>query len=244
MVELFAPEQIERMLCVVAHPDDMEYGASAAVAEWTARGVEVSYLLLTEGEAGIQGMDPAQAGPLRTREQRAACEIVGVEDLTILDLPDGLLEPTVETRAHIARAIRRVRPDAVMCTTWELDVPWGLNHVDHRVTGIATVDAIRDAGNPWIFPEQITGGGSAWSTTWLLVTGTEPTHVIQLSKESVERGVASLEAHEVYLQALPDHLPPREIVEGAATGGAQALHAAGGPNGVDYALGIRAIRMG
>src|SRR5690625_7932686 len=82
MVELFSPDGIERMLCVVAHPDDMEYGASAAVAEWTARGVEVAYLLLTAGEAGIRDMYPAEVGPLRAQEQRKACEIVGVEHLT------------------------------------------------------------------------------------------------------------------------------------------------------------------
>lgn len=248
MVELFTPDQIERMLCVVAHPDDMEYGASAAVAEWTAQGVEVAYLLLTAGEAGIRDMYPTEVGPLRADEQARACEIVGVEDLTILDLPDGLLEPSLEVRSRIAREIRRFRPQAVMCTTWDLEVGWGLNHSDHRATGIATVDAIRDADNPWIFPEHLEDGLQAWSTTWLFVTGAEPTHAIELSRGSVEKGVASLEAHAVYLQALPDHTPPREIVEGAAAGGAQALRDAGvtGADGqqIEHALGVRAIRMG
>lgn len=244
MVELFSPVDVERMLCVVAHPDDMEYGASAAVAEWTARGVKVAYLLLTAGEAGIRGMSPAEVGPLRAREQRRACDIVGVQDLTILDLPDGLLEPSIATRAHIARAIRRFRPQAVMCTDWNLEVPWGLNHVDHRAAGLATVDAIRDADNPWIFPEQLGDGVEAWSTTWLLVTGTEPSHAIALDRRSVEKGVASLEAHEVYLRELPDHVPPREIVEGAAAAGAQALRDAGVGEGIEHALGVRAIRMG
>lgn len=244
MVELFSPDHIKRLLCVVAHPDDMEYGASAAVAEWTARGVEVAYLLLTSGEAGIRDMYPAEAGPLRAQEQSKACEIVGVDRLTILDMPDGLLEPSIDTRSRIAEEIRRFQPQAVMCTDWSLEVPWGLNHADHRAAGLATVDAIRDADNPWIFPEQLEEGLKAWSTTWLLVTGAEPTHAIELSRESVEKGVDSLEAHEVYLSALPDHVPPREIVEGAAAGGAEALKAAGTARDVDYALGVRVIQMG
>ena len=236
MAELFAPTEIERMLCVVAHPDDMEYGASAAVAEWTAQGIEVSYLLLTAGEAGIQNMDPTEVAPMRAAEQRRACEIVGVDDLTILDLPDGLVEPTPPTRAAIAREIRRARPQAVMCTTWELEVGWGLNHVDHRATGIATVDAIRDADNPWLFRDSLENL-EAWSTKWLLVTGTEPTHGIELSAESVEKGVESLAAHEGYLAALPDHPAPREIVEGVTRAGGEAA-------GVPFALGVRAIQMG
>jgi len=236
MADFFAPTEIERMLCVVAHPDDMEYGASAAVAEWTARGVEVAYLLLSAGEAGIRSMDPNQVAPMRAGEQRRACELVGVEELTILNLPDGLIEPTVHTRSLIAREIRRFQPQAVMCTSWELEVPWGLNHVDHRAAGIATVDAIRDADNPWLFRDEI-GDLAAWSTKWLLVTGTEPTHFIELSEESVEKGVASLAAHEGYLKALPNHPHPREIVEGTTRAGGEAA-------GVPFALAIRALQMG
>ena len=82
---------MQRVLCIVAHPDDMEYGASAAVAAWTAAGIEVSYLLLTRGEAGM-AEDPEIVAPLREREQRRACEIVGVSDLRYLDHPDGMLE--------------------------------------------------------------------------------------------------------------------------------------------------------
>lgn len=244
MVELFSDENMERVLCVVAHPDDMEYGASAAVAQWTSRGIEVSYLLLTAGEAGIRNMHPSKVGPLRAEEQRRACEIVGVSDLTILDFPDGLLEASSATRAHISRHIRRVRPQVVMTMNWELEVPWGINHVDHRAAGLATVDAIRDADNPWIYPEQLMDGTEAWSTPWLLVGGAEPTHVIELSQDAVRKGIASLEAHEVYLEALPDHPSGEEIVGGAATAGAELLRAADSTSSVDYALGVRAIRMG
>lgn len=237
-LELFDPAEIRRVLCIVAHPDDMEYGGSAAVAEWTSRGIEVSYLLLTAGEAGIRDRDPAEVGPLRADEQRAACDAVGVEQLKILDLPDGLVEHTVDTRRRIAGEIRRVRPDAILTMTWNLDAGWGLNHADHRATGISIVDAIRDADNPWLFREQIaTEGLEACTTPWLLVMMHDPGHAIEVSQQSMERGIRSLEAHQAYLAALPDHPAPRDLITGVLAGG-------GDRAGVPYALPVRAYRMG
>lgn len=236
-LELFDPSELQRVLCVVAHPDDMEYGGSAAAAEWTARGIEVSYLLLTAGEAGIRNLPPAEVGPLRADEQRAACDIVGVDQLTILDLPDGLVEPSIETRRQIAREIRRTQPDAIITMSWNLEAGWGLNHVDHRATGIAVVDAIRDADNPWLFREQLTDEGlTAWKTSWLLAMMHGPDHAIQVSEESAEKAVRSLEAHHVYLEALPDHQAPRDLITGVLTGGGAAA-------GVPLALPVRAYRM-
>lgn len=236
-LEQFIPDGIERMLCVVAHPDDMEYGGSAVVAEWVDQGIEVSYLLLTAGEAGIRTMPPAEVAPLRAREQRAACDIVGVQQLTILNLPDGLLEPSLETRRHIAHAIRKVRPQAVMTMSWNLEAGWGLNHVDHRATGIAVVDAIRDADNPWLFTDQLSEGGlSEWKAQWLLVMMHDPTHAIHISNRSVERAVKSLEAHADYLAAIPDHPAPRDLITSALTLGGERA-------GVPYALPIHAYSM-
>ena len=80
-LELFDDSGVRTVLCVVAHPDDMEYGGSAAVARWTRRGATVSYLLLTAGEAGIRDCDPRDVATLRQREQEAACHAVGVTDL-------------------------------------------------------------------------------------------------------------------------------------------------------------------
>ncbi len=229
---------IKRVLCVVAHPDDMEYGSSAVVAEWTSKGIEVGYLLLTSGEAGIRSLAPAAAGPLRAEEQRRACEIVGVADLAILDFPDGLLEPGFALRKRIARHIRRFKPDVVMTMTWDLETMWGINHVDHRVAGLAVVDAIRDADNPWLF--RTTGeesGDATWAVSLLLVTGSRDTHAIPVGQQSVDLAVASLNAHEAYLAALPDHPPAEELVS-------SILGRDGKAAGRDHALGVRAIRMG
>lgn len=236
-LELFDATGIERVLCIVAHPDDMEYGGSAVAAEWAARGVEVTYLLLTAGEAGIRSVPPEEVGPLRAKEQQTACDIVGVSHLKILDLPDGLLEPSVETRRRIAHEIRSTRPQAVITMTWDLDAGWGLNHVDHRATGLAVVDAIRDADNPWLFREQLEQDGlSEWKADWLLVMMRDPDCAIEVSAESTERAIKSLEAHEVYLAAIPDHPKPRDLITGVLTGGGERA-------GVPYALPIHAYRM-
>lgn len=233
---LFDDAGLSRILCIVAHPDDMEYGASAAVAKWTGQGKTVGYLLLTHGEAGIRTLPPVEVGPLRAEEQVNACRIVGVDDLEILSFPDGLLEPDHEVRHAIAKKIREFRPDAVIISDWRLEVPWGLNHVDHRAAGIATIDAIRDADNPWLFTDLASSGLAAWKTDRLLVTGSEPTNAVELSAEDVAKGVASLEAHTVYLEALSDHPDPEEMITDICTGTGQAA-------GVEYALPLRVIDM-
>ncbi|WP_181275407.1 PIG-L deacetylase family protein [Brevibacterium oceani] len=233
---LFDDSAIDRVLCVVAHPDDMEYGGSAAVAKWTDEGKEVAYLLVTRGEAGIRGMPPEEVAPLRAGEQRHACTIVGVDDLEILDCPDGLVEPTHELRRAIARKIRESRPQAVVVTNFDLNTNWGLNHVDHRNVGVAAVDAIRDADNPWLFTELKDEGLEAWKADRLLINGAEPTHAVALSAEHVDRGVRSLEAHTVYLDALGDHPAPNEMIPSIAASGGELA-------GIDYALPIRVVDM-
>jgi LmbE family N-acetylglucosaminyl deacetylase len=233
---LFDDSAIDRILCVVAHPDDMEYGGSAAVAKWTDEGKEVAYLLLTRGEAGIRDRHPDEVAELRAAEQRRACNIVGVDDLEILDFPDGLLEPDHELRRAITRKIRAFRPNAVVVTNFDLKVEWGLNHVDHRHAGIAAVDAIRDADNPWIFTDLEDEGLEAWKADTLLVNGTKPTHAVALTSEHVDRGVRSLDAHKVYLEALSDHPAPKDMIPGITTAGGELA-------GVDYALPIAVINM-
>ena len=101
LIPPFPDDAFRRVLCVVAHPDDVEYGVSSAVAAWTARGVEVAYLLLTRGEAGMDGSPPERTAPLRTEEQIAASRAVGVAEVEFLDHPDGmLLSPSSGRRRH------------------------------------------------------------------------------------------------------------------------------------------------
>lgn len=208
-------EGFHRVLCVVAHPDDVEYGASAAVAVWTARGVEVSYLLLTRGEAGMDGTEPEEAARVRRDEQLAAGDAVGVSDIEILEHPDGTLVYSLDLRRDIARAIRRTRPDAVVVTAWDVEFVAGLNQADHRVAGLAALDAVRDAGNRWVFRELLDEGLEPWSARWVLSSGdTRPTHGVDVTGEPTQAAVRSLEAHGAYLASIEGHPPARVLVEG------------------------------
>ncbi|NUS73709.1 MAG: PIG-L family deacetylase [Corynebacteriales bacterium] len=198
------PADWSRALAVVAHPDDLEYGAAGAIAQWTAQDRTVAYLLASQGEAGIDSIAPAQAGPLRVAEQRASAAIVGVGDVEFLNYPDGLIERTVSLRGDIARAIRRHRPDLVV--TINHHPTWGpgfLNQSDHINVGSAVFDAVRDAANRWLFPEP---GIEPWSgVRWVAVAGSpQPTHAVNID-DTIELAVASLEAHREYLLGLGDH---------------------------------------
>ncbi|GAA2565524.1 PIG-L deacetylase family protein [Pseudonocardia hydrocarbonoxydans] len=195
------PEDWTRALAVVAHPDDLEYGGAAAVARWTASGKDVRYLLVTRGEAGIDTLPPAECGPLREAEQRAAAAAVGVEVVEFLDHPDGLITYGVPLRRDIAAAIRRHRPELVVTgnfrETWPGDV--GMNMADHMATGRAVVDAVRDAANRWLF----TDAGEPWSgVRWVAVAASpRNSHAVDVGAH-FDRGVASLAAHRAYLDAL------------------------------------------
>ncbi len=200
------PEDWEVGLAIVAHPDDMEYGASAAVSRWTDQGKTVAYALVTAGEAGIDGMAPEEVGPLRVREQHAACEAVGVTDLQILGHPDGMLEYGLALRADIAAAIRRVQPQMVITLNFrETFGPGRLNMADHVVTGRAVVDAVRDAGNRWVFRHLAEEEGlEPWDgVRWVAVANSPlATHGVVVSEHDIDRAVASLEAHDAYLKGL------------------------------------------
>lgn len=237
-LKLFDSSALERILCVVAHPDDMEYGASAAVSRWTQDGIEVTYLLLTHGEAGMP-QHPDEVREVRRAEQGAACQQVGVTDLRILDYPDGVLEMSLDLRRDIARVIREVRPQAVLSTTWEAVAPWGLNQADHRVAGLSAVDAVAAAGNRWIFPELVDDEGlEPWSTSWVLVSGdASPTHAVHLRQTDLDSAVASLEEHETYLAALSGHPVPADFIPEILRGGGEAA-------GVEFALPLRAFPLG
>lgn len=198
-------ENWQRALVVVAHPDDMEFGAAAAVARWTGQAKDVVYCLVTSGEAGIDGMAPEQAGPLREDEQRESCRVVGVHQVEFLHLPDGVLEYGVALRRRIAEVVRRHRPDVVITNnfreTW--DGATNLNQADHIAVGRATLDAARDAGNRWVFPEQVQAGLAPWPDVVAVWAAASPDarHAVDVT-DTFDAGVASLRAHRAYLDGL------------------------------------------
>ncbi|MFM9579169.1 MULTISPECIES: PIG-L deacetylase family protein [Streptomyces] len=203
------PDDWHRALAVVAHPDDLEYGCSAAVAAWTDAGREVAYVLATRGEAGIDTLEPARCGPLREREQRASAAVVGVSTVEFLDHRDGVVEYGPVLRRDIAAAIRRHRPELLITLnhrdTWG-GVAW--NTPDHVAVGRATLDAAGDAGNRWIFPELLEQGLEPWDgVRWVAVAGSSsPTHAVDAGP-GLERAVASLLEHRTYLEVLTKEDP-------------------------------------
>ena len=199
-------EDWERAVAIVAHPDDLEYGAASAVARWTAQGKRVDYVLATSGEAGIAGLSPSEAKPLREEEQRASAAVVGVEHVEFLDHPDGAVEYGLALRRDLAGALRRLRPEVVIGMNFELT--WGggsVNHADHRAVGLAALDACRDAANEWMFPDL----GEPWSgitTAWY--TGmANPTHFVDVGA-TIAQGVDSLRAHRAYIEGLGREFDP------------------------------------
>ncbi|MER7079948.1 N-acetylglucosaminyl deacetylase, LmbE family [Saccharopolyspora kobensis] len=200
------PTDWQQALAIVAHPDDLEYGCSSAVAAWTASGRDVAYLLVSRGEAGIDGVAPEEAAPLRELEQRASAAKVGVHSVDFLDHRDGVIEYGPELRRDLCRAIREHRPGLVI--TLNHHDSWGpgsWNSADHRAVGRAALDAVADAGNRWIFPELVEQGYEPWQgVRWVAVAASpHPTHAVDIT-DVLERGVASLAAHQTYLEALSD----------------------------------------
>ncbi len=214
-------ESWQRALCIVAHPDDLEYGASAAVARWIAQGKTVTYLLATRGEAGIDGMTPDDAGPLREQEERDGAREVGVEVVGFLDHRDGTIEHGLTLRRDLARAMRRHRPQLVVTLTHrERFAGGGTNQADHRAVGLACIDAAADAGNRWIFEELIAQGHEPWSgVRWVALAGSpEPTHGVDVTGH-LPAAIRSLEAHRAYLDGLGDDGPdPGYSLEMVAAG--------------------------
>lgn len=184
------PEDWNHALIIVAHPDDPEYGMAAAVAKWTRLGKRVTYILATSGEAGIEGMPPEEAGPLREEEQRRAAAQVGVKTLVWLDLPDSRLAETPTLTQAIRGAID-AHPAEIVITTYGgpefgPDVP---NQPDHIAVNEATVEALRGTGIP------------------VFENGPESTHHAFVEDEDVQAAIRSLAEHQVYLSVLDPATP-------------------------------------
>lgn len=226
-------------LAIVAHPDDLEYGTASAIARWTAQGKSVTYCMVTSGEAGIDGIAPEKAGPLREQEERDSAELVGVPDVEFLHLPDGTVEYGLALRRDIARVIRVHRPE-VLITANHHD-SWGpgsRNQADHIAVGQAVIDGARDAANRWIFRDLVDEGLDPWHARTALVGGSPlATHAVDVS-DHLDAGIASLRAHAQYLAGLGDHpmSVPEEFLPRIAEGAGKRL-------GCRYAVAFEVIGL-
>ena len=192
---------VERVLVVVAHPDDVDFGAAGTVARWVDEGLDVAYLIVTRGDAGGFDDTPRDRMPvLREAEQRAAAKAVGVEQVDFLDgYRDGTLAPSLDLRRDITRAIRRYRPDRILTSSpirrWDRIA--GPGHPDHLAVGEATTCAIYpDARNPFAFAELLREEGlQPWVVREVWYQGgPNPDHAVDVTA-TYPRKLAALAAH-------------------------------------------------
>ena len=191
---------VARILVIVAHPDDVDFGAAGTIAQWTDAGIDVRYCIVTNGDAG--GSDPsisrADMGRLRQTEQTAAAKQVGVTELTFLGYPDGRVEATLELRKDLSRVIRMVRPDRVVCPSAERNYTRiGTSHPDHRAVGSAALDAVYpDSRNQFAFPELLAEEKlEPWTVREVWISASpQPSHYVDIT-DTFPRKAAALRAH-------------------------------------------------
>lgn len=195
-----SPEAVpEEVLVVVAHPDDVDFGAAGTIAAWTSVGCHVTYCIVTDGAAGSSDplVDLSTLAARRETEQREAGKAVGVEDVVFLGYPDGKLEPSQEVRQDISRVIRQVRPVRVLTQSPERNFDRiRASHPDHMAAGEATLRAVYpDARNPFAHPELLEAGLEPFEVAevWLMASP-NPDKVVDITG-SFEQKVSALRAH-------------------------------------------------
>lgn len=217
--------EVSRALVVTAHPDDVDFGAGGTVATWTQAGIEVAYVVATDGDAG--GFDPqtprAQIPAIRQAEQRAAAAELGVQDVTFLGYPDGAVMVSLELRRDIARQIRRFCPQRVLCQSPRRNYARiGVSHPDHMATGEATLCAVYpDARNPFAFPELAAEGFAAWTVSEVWIAGDEEAETAVDVTETFPDKIRALRRH-------ASQLTPGRDLEGTVRGWLAAAGARAG----------------
>ena len=201
-IDAWTPDDgVRRVLIVTAHPDDVDFGMAGTVATFTKAGLEVTYCIATNGDAGgsDRSVSRADMAALRQREQRAAAAEVGVSDVRFLGHPDGRLQPTMELRRDISRVIRQVKPERVL--TQSPERRWDFifaSHPDHLAAGEAAVCAVYpDARNPFAHPELLEEEGlEPWTVNELWIGGVPAPNMAVETTSTLERKVAALLRHE------------------------------------------------
>ncbi len=194
-----ADEEIKRILVVMAHPDDCDFGAGGTIALWTKKGIEVSYCIVTNGDQGGEASEFSleDMAKVRQREQREAGKVLGVSQVTYLNYRDGSLVPTLELRKEIVREIRRAKPDRMVVQSPERN--WErifASHPDHLAAGEAAIQAVYpDARNPYAFTDLIESGFEPWRVRELWITGSpQPNHFVDIT-ETFSKKMDALKAH-------------------------------------------------
>ncbi|MGH4024306.1 MAG: PIG-L deacetylase family protein [Pseudonocardiaceae bacterium] len=220
-------EQVQRVLVVVAHPDDVDFGSAGTIAAWTEAGLDVSYCIVTDGDAG--GFDPevprsAIAG-IRQDEQRKAAAALGVSEIEFLGYPDGRVTVSLELRRDISRVIRQVRPDRVLAHSPQRDLRnMYVSHPDHVAVGEAALCAVYpDARNPYAHPDLLAQEGlqaHTVSEVWVMSVNDRADHYVDIT-DSFDRKIAALRAHTsqtAHMTDLEDRMRSWGVLQAQAAG--------------------------
>jgi LmbE family N-acetylglucosaminyl deacetylase len=222
---------VRRVLVVTAHPDDVDFGSAGTVAAFTSAGLEVTYCIVTNGEAGGSDRDlpRSEMAALRQDEQRAAAAAVGVSDVRFLGHPDGRVQATLDLRRDISRVIRQVRPERVITQSPERN--WDFifaSHPDHMAAGEAAVCAVYpDARNPFAHTELLEVEGlEPWTVPelWIMAPGASEagSRIAVETTATVDRKVAALMCHKSQMTD-PDAIAQRVRAAALAMGAMAGL---------------------
>lgn len=222
-------------MVVVAHADDAEWGCSGTVAKWCREGMDVVYVICTDGSKGSSDPDitSQQLVDIRHKEQEAAARVLGVKQVVFLDYEDSMLQPTLELRRDIAREIRRYRPDVIICSAPQrnLNQKGYVGHPDHLAAGEATLSAVFPASRDRLtFPE-------------LLEAGLEPHKIREVlisDSENANKWIDVSEVIEIAINALQQHVSQIGDAD-VGLGMRRSRARAGEPNGIPYAEAFRSF---
>jgi LmbE family N-acetylglucosaminyl deacetylase len=192
-------DEIKRVLVVMAHPDDCDFGAGGTIAQWSAKGIQVSYCIITNGDQGGEesGIPLEEMAQVRQKEQRDAGAALGVSDITYLNYRDGWLMPSIELRKEIVKAIRIAKPDRMVVQSPERN--WErifASHPDHLAAGETAIQAVYpDARNPYAFTDLKEAGFEPWRVREVWMTGSPtPNHFVDIT-DTFNKKMAALHAH-------------------------------------------------
>jgi LmbE family N-acetylglucosaminyl deacetylase len=223
-------------LAIYAHPDDPDVSCGGTLASWAGRGADVHVVICTNGDKGSSdpSADPSELAAVRSEEAEAAAKLIGVSELHMLDYPDGELPQEQELIEELVALIRDLRPSTVLCPD-PTAVFFGedyFNHRDHRMVGLAALDAVSPAASsPHYFP----AAGAAHQVSTVLMSGTLEPNVWVDVTETIEKKVAAVGCHRSQFSD-----------EGEWASSAVRLRAEedGRRAGVRYAEGFRRLRLG
>ncbi len=183
----------------MAHPDDCDFGAGGTIAQWSAKGIRVSYCIITNGDQGGEesGIPLEQMAQVRQKEQRDAGAALGVSDITFLNYRDGWLMPSIELRKEIVKAIRIAKPDRMLVQSPERN--WErifASHPDHLAAGETAIQAVYpDARNPYAFTDLKEAGFEPWRVREVWMTGSPtPNHFVDIT-DTFSKKMAALHSH-------------------------------------------------